>query len=121
MKAFEEKFTAWVDGKLAGSELAEFEAGLAAVRDAAAGKNAARQLGDLLRSHGRAPALTNQDFFNHQLIERIRTENPRRTDAPEKAPAFAWSLARMAWSVLPAYRSVALLFCDSQCDTAEPA
>ena len=98
MKTFEEKWTAWVDGELAGSELAEFEAELAKSHDAEAGKNATRQLGELLRAHGRAPALTNQDFFNHQLIERIRSENPRRADAPEKAPAFAWPLARMAWA-----------------------
>ena len=98
MKPFEEKFTAWVDGKLTGSELAEFEAELAGVHEAAADKNAASKLGDLMRAHGRAPALTNEDFFNHQLLERIRSEDPRPAGAPAQTPAFAWSLARMAWA-----------------------
>ena len=34
MKTFEEKFTAWVDGKLSGRELADFENEIAAMADA---------------------------------------------------------------------------------------
>ena len=37
MKTFEEKFTAWIDGRLAGRELDKFEAELAKTGNAAAG------------------------------------------------------------------------------------
>jgi len=83
MKTFEEKFTAWVDGELKGHELQEFEAELASVKDAQLDKLASRQLGDVLREHGRAPALQNTDFFNHQLMQQIEASMP----APAEKPA----------------------------------
>jgi negative regulator of sigma E activity len=96
MKTFEEKFTAWVDGELKGKELAEFEAELPHALEARLEKLAARQVGDLLREHGRAPELTNADFFNHQLMQQIEAE-PVKPAAPARAPRkFAWSLPRLA-------------------------
>jgi negative regulator of sigma E activity len=97
MKTFEEKFTAWVDGELAGDELAAFETELANMHDAEADKLAAHQLGDLLREHGCAPELANADFFNHQLMQRIEAETSEPKVAPERR-AFSWSLARLAWA-----------------------
>lgn len=97
MRTFEEKFTAWVDGGLKGRELAEFEAELPHALDARLDKLAARQIGDLLRQHGRAPELANEDFFNHQLMQRIEAESAK----PQPAPArrrFAWSLPRLAFA-----------------------
>jgi hypothetical protein len=94
MKTFEERFTAWVDGQLTGSELADFEQELVKVRNSSADKTAALQLGELLRSHGRAPALGNEDFFNHQLMQRIAAERPRAT-AREQRAAPAWPLLRL--------------------------
>ena len=97
MKTFEEKFTAWVDGRLEGDELAAFGAELAHVRDADLDKLAAHQLGDLLREHGRAPELANADFFNHQLMQRIEAETPKPKAARERK-GFSWSLMHLAWA-----------------------
>jgi len=95
MKTFEEKFTAWVDGELKGRELAEFEAELPRALEARLEKVAARQMGELLREHGRAPELTNADFFNHQLMQRVESESARHAAARPRRK-FAWSLPRLA-------------------------
>jgi len=97
MKTFEEKFTAWVDGRLTGAELAAFERELEARPEATAEKQAALQLGDLLRAHIAAPPLRNPDFFNHQLLQSIRQQQPQSSSAPRRSPSF-WSLPRMAFS-----------------------
>ena len=94
MKTFEERFTAWVDGQLTGRDLAEFEKELAAHPEAAAERAEARKLGDLLRAQP-APPLGNEDFFNHQLMQRIAAETPR-TAEPVRAQAWFWSLPRLA-------------------------
>ena len=91
MKTFEEKYTAWIDGKLAGRELAEFERQLAALPEAEADRTAARQLGDLLREHLPAPPLANADFFNYELMQQIDAPEPRATS---RSSSF-WSLPRM--------------------------
>ncbi len=96
MKTFEEKYTAWIDGTLSGTELAEFEKELEA--GAADDKAGALKLGELLRSHGAAPPLTNTEFFNSRLMEQIAAETK-----PANAPAqgrgwFQWTLPRMAWA-----------------------
>ncbi len=96
MKTFEERFTAWVDGQLTGSELADFEKELATRPEAAAEREEARKLGDLLRSQP-VPPLGNEDFFNHQLMERIAAETPR-TAEPVKARGWFWSLPRLAFA-----------------------
>jgi len=95
MKPFEEQFTAWVDGKLTGAELAEFEKQLAEHPEAATEKEDALKLGQLLRAHPTAPSLSNPDFFNHQLMQRIAAETPKPV---EKKRAFFWSLPRLAWA-----------------------
>jgi anti-sigma factor RsiW len=98
MKPFEEQFTAWVDGKLTGAELAEFEKQLAEYPEAAAEKDAALQLGRLLREHPTAPSLTNPDFFNHQLMQRIAAETPSAVKPVEKKRAVFWSIPGLAWA-----------------------
>jgi anti-sigma factor RsiW len=95
MKPFEEQFTAWVDGKLIGDELAAFEKELAARPEALAEKEETRKLGEMLRTHPTAPRLANPDFFNHQLMQRIAAETPR--PAPERRGSM-WSLSRLAWA-----------------------
>ncbi len=97
MQTFEEKLTAWIDGRLSGVELQRFEAELASNPEALSGKEDAHRLGDLLRKEYRAPELRNADFFNHQLLQRIAAETQHREEPVETAPAF-WPLWRMAWA-----------------------
>jgi anti-sigma factor RsiW len=98
MKPFEEQFTAWVDGKLSGAELAAFEKQLAAHPEAVAEKEAAHKLGRLLRAHPTAPPLTNPDFFNHQLMQRIAADTPRAAQPARKKESFWFSIPGLAWA-----------------------
>jgi len=96
MKTFEEKFTAWVDGRLSGAQLAAFERELEAHPEALADKEAALDLGNLLRSNLPPAPLPNPDFFNHQVLLRIHaTEAP--APSPARRPIF-WTLPRMVFS-----------------------
>ena len=97
MKTFEEKFTAWVDGELKGRELAEFEAELPNALEARLEKTSSRQLGDLLREHGRAPELTNPDFFNSQIMQQIEAEATADAYAPVRKK-FRWTLPKLAFA-----------------------
>lgn len=101
MKTFEEKWTAWVDGELHGRELAEFEASLPDKTAAEAERTAVKKLGALLRRELGAPALSNEEFFAHQLRERIARENagqPRRFGAGI-ARGFDWlPVRRLLWA-----------------------
>jgi anti-sigma factor RsiW len=97
MKTFEERFTAWVDGRLAGEELAAFEKELDAHPDAAAEREAALKLRGFLREHPTAPALSNPDFFNLQLQQRIAAESPRTHEPALRTWSF-WTLPRLAFT-----------------------
>ena len=98
MKTFEEKWTAWIDGELAGDELAEFEASLPDKAAAEAEKGEAKKLGALLKEQLATQVLTNEEFFSHQLRERIAAEthvdNPAESDAG--SPAW-WPIGRLLW------------------------
>jgi hypothetical protein len=72
MKTFEERYTAWIDGKLGDAEQAAFERELEDRSAAEGDRAAALQLGSLLRQY--SPALANPEFFNHQLLERIEQD-----------------------------------------------
>lgn len=93
MKTFEERFTAYIDGQLTGPALADFERELAQHPDAARDAGAARKLGRLLREHPTAPSLTNPDFFNLQIQQRIAADQPR-----ERRGGWSWSLPRLVWA-----------------------
>jgi anti-sigma factor RsiW len=95
MKTFEERFTAWIDGRLAGAELEAFERELGAHPEALAEKEAALELGALLRANIAAPPLRNADFFNHEILRQIESSQPA---APAPAPA---RVARPAFRTLP--------------------
>ncbi|MEI8340692.1 MAG: hypothetical protein WCH43_04035 [Verrucomicrobiota bacterium] len=95
MKTFEEKFTEWVDGRLAGEELEAFEAELAEKENALAEKKGALKLGALIRDHCQPPELLNADFFNHQLMQRIEADANR---SPEKGVRHFWTLPKLAWA-----------------------
>ena len=97
MKTFEEKWTAWLDDQLTGRELAEFEASLPDKAAADAEKRGAKKLGTLLQHELGSYALSNEEFFSHQLRERIARET-----APDRSYGGArstwWTLPRMAWA-----------------------
>ncbi len=100
MKTFEEKWTAWIDDQLSGTELIEFEASLPDKAAAAAEKGQAKKLGLLLKEELGAQALRNEEFFSHQLRERIKHETGndsggRRTIEPAGT---RWSMGRLAWA-----------------------
>ena len=97
MKTFEEKWTAWLDGQLSGRELAEFEASLPDKAAAEAEKADARRLGVFLKRELGAPALTNEEFFSHQLRDRIRQSSA--PSAPREAKASTWwTIPRLLWT-----------------------
>jgi hypothetical protein len=95
MKTFEEKWTAWLDGQLAGKELVEFEASLPDRAAAEAEKRDAKKLGALLKRELGAGALSNAEFFSHQLRERITRESA--TQDRHRASTW-WTVPRMVWA-----------------------
>ncbi|HEV3100352.1 MAG TPA: hypothetical protein VGY75_11625 [Candidatus Udaeobacter sp.] len=97
MKTFEERWTAWLDGQLSGRELSEFEASLPDKAAAEAEKAEVRKIGALLKRELGAPALTNEEFFSHQLRERIRESSVRSTKRAAKASTW-WTIPRLLWT-----------------------
>jgi anti-sigma factor RsiW len=93
MKTFEEKWTAWLDGQLSGKELTEFEASLPDLAAAEAEKRDALKLGAFLKEQLPAHALNNEEFFSHQLQERIA----RDTQDRERAASTWWTVPRLVW------------------------
>jgi anti-sigma factor RsiW len=93
MRTFDEQFTAWVDGRLQGAELAAFERQLKDHPEALAEKEACLAVGNLLRSQP-VPPLKNVDFFNHQILRQIAQSSQ---PAP-RARRSLWTLPRMALS-----------------------
>jgi len=118
MKLFEEQYTAWIDGRLTGEELAAFEAQLerglpngVTKAQAEADRAAVRQLGVLLRGHYAevpAPVLKNADFFNQQVLRQIEAETP--PTAPPAATVIPWPFRRLVWGGLGSLGMAALLF-----------
>ena len=98
MRTFEEKWTAWLDGELSGNELAEFEASLPDKAAAEDEKRDAHKLGAFLKEQLQGRVMGNEEFFNHQLHDRIARDE-RAASAPEKTgarPAF-WPIGRLVW------------------------
>src|SRR3954462_3973763 len=100
MKTFEEKWTAWLDDQLSGCELSDFEASLPDKAAAQAEKAEAKKLGELLKRELSVHPLQNEEFFSHQLRERIvqdsgeqRPERARRTSASSW-----WTIPRLLWA-----------------------
>lgn len=98
MKTFEEKWTAWLDGELTGDELAEFEASLPDKSAAEAEKRDAHKLGAFLKEQLQGRAMGNEEFFHHQLRERMAAD-ACATNAPEQTtrPAL-WPIGRLLWA-----------------------
>ena len=108
MKPFEERYTAWIDGRLTGDELAEFEHTLPDRAAAESDRAQALRCGEFLRRHVAAPALSNADFFSHQLMERLAAGERPAAPAPaaERRPRF-FTWAGLAWA--GAFCAVALM------------
>lgn len=97
---FEEKFTAWTDGRLSPEETIAFEKTMAERGfDPVAERRAAARLSQVLNGRSApTPALANPDFFHHQLLHRIAQETPGSASAAAPAPRGAWrTLPRLAW------------------------
>lgn len=95
MKTFEEKWTAWLDGQLSDKELADFEASLPDLAAAEAEKRDAHKLGTFLKEQLAGQVLTNEEFFSHQLRERIAREDRTRSG---HARSTWWTIPRLVWS-----------------------
>ena len=99
MKTFEEKWTAWIDGELSGAELAEFEASLPDKAAAEAEKRDAQKLGTFLKEHLPCAAMGNEEFFNHQLRDRIAHDEPAARDRETADTGSAWwPIGRLVWT-----------------------
>ncbi len=97
MKTFEEKWTAWLDDELAGAELAAFESSLPDKGAAEAEKASAKKL-RLLLKHELSPSLmTNEEFFSHQLRERIARDQVSTTGTRGTRSTW-WTVPRLLWS-----------------------
>jgi|SRR5689334_5491707 hypothetical protein len=97
MKTYEEKWTAWLDGQLSGSELIEFEASLPDLAAAEAEKRDAHKLGAFLKQELGAQALSNEEFFNHQVRERIARETEHSASGRGFRSSW-WTVPRLVWS-----------------------
>src|SRR6266545_4696408 len=97
MKTFEEKWTAWLDGGLSDRELAEFEASLPDKPAAEAEKAEAKKLGALLKRELGAQALLNEEFFNHQIRERITRESGESRKRGVEVST-SWTIRRLLWT-----------------------
>ncbi len=100
MKTFEEKWTAWLDDQLSEHELSEFEASLSDKGAAQAEKAEAKKLGELLKRELRAHPLKNEDFFSHQLRERIVQESgEQHQERASRSPTSSWwTIPRLLWA-----------------------
>ena len=98
MKTFEEKWTAWVDGQLRGRELSEFEAALPDKAAAEAEKGGALKLGELLKRELSARALSNEEFFSHQLRESIARLRESPAQQAREARSTWWTIPRLLWT-----------------------
>jgi hypothetical protein len=117
MRTFEEKWTAWLDDQLGGQELADFEASLPDKAAAQAEKADAKRVGELLKHELGPHSLTNEEFFSHQLRERIAQENRGASRGPT---ATWWSVPRLLW-VGAASLAVFLIFTFTVVHEKNPA
>ena len=95
MKAFEEKYTAWMDGRLHGVDLEDFERELARTEGGLAEAKRERvlhgKLGACLRVQAQGPLLEFPEVFNQQVLDRIARES-------RPARVGGWRLPWLVWS-----------------------
>src|SRR3954451_4431956 len=99
MKTFEEKWTAWVDDQLTGDELTKFEASLPDRAAAEAEKRAAKKVGLLLQRELAPQAMSNADFFSHQLRQRLNRDEPEVvSESDSQGVSIWWPIRRLVWA-----------------------
>ena len=98
MKTFEEKWTAWLDGGLQRRELAEFEASLPDKAAAEAKKRKRRNSALLLKRELGAQTMLNEEFFNHQIRERIARRRGSATRQAREPGSTWWTIRRLLWT-----------------------
>ena len=91
MKTFEEKYTAWLDGRLGGEELRSFENEHPSIQRE---KIEFLKLKSLLRESIHPRELANPEFSNAQIMEQIRRETVA-TGKPSCGPLLG--LPRLVW------------------------
>src|SRR3954462_799847 len=126
MKTFEEKWTAWIDGELTGHDLAEFEASLPDLAAAEAEKRETRKLGTFLKEHLPCRAMGNEEFFQHQLRERMAADDAgtRRQDGnSSNGGRVWWPIGRLVWvgATALALFTVCTFYVMRETPTAEPS
>ncbi len=99
----EEKWTAYLDGKLSAKEAAAFEGEHAG---AAAERAANMRLMETLRRNSPAPKLRNAEFFNECILRAI---SPREAAATE-APRALWPLWRLVLGTACCLALVAVIY-----------
>ena len=77
MKTFEVKWTTWLDGRLSGRELIEFESSLPDLAAAEAEKHDAHKLGAFLKIELGSQALSNEEFLQSPTSRTHRARNRR--------------------------------------------
>jgi hypothetical protein len=82
------------------SELSEFEASLPDKAAAQAEKAEAKKLGELLKRELSAHPLNNEEFFNHQLREKIVLESGEQSrERARRGPTSSWwTIPRLLWA-----------------------
>lgn len=98
MKTFEEKWTAWLDGQLSAQDLAEFEGSLPDKAAAEEEKRDAKKLGAFLKEQLSASVMRNEEFFSHQLRERIEREEAGPSRGREADVPSGWTIRRLFWA-----------------------
>ena len=87
----EEKWTAYLDGKLSAQDAAAFER---EYPEAIAERELHARIASAVRLHSPAPKMRNVEFFNERILQEI---SPRKSEAPVPRRAL-WSLWRLAFA-----------------------
>jgi anti-sigma factor RsiW len=93
LTSFEEKLTAYVDGRLSETEAAAFEH---AHPEAVQERATVSRVTSALKRGSVAPALSNPEFFNRQVVRQITSAASANEAAPERQPSF-FSLWRLVF------------------------
>lgn len=98
MKTLEENWTAWLDGEMSENERVAFEATLEDRAAAEAEKADAQKLGRFLKQQLQTRPMGNEEFFHHQLRQRIEQESaaPVARATPARRENW-WSIRRLVW------------------------